>query len=199
MPDRTCEECGAWFTPKRSKQILCSVACASARASRRNAERATVRPPRRRIAHNGYVQIRIAGDYVYEHRYVMEQALGRPLESSEVVHHINHDKLDNRPENLTLTSHSEHMKAHHAEPGFTRRGPRPEAELPLVPCPVCGEMFKPYKRDRDNRVRACSWSCSNRLRPRGVAEGRWTEHVQDEKARLLWADGAGAFHWRSCL
>lgn len=25
------------------------------------------------------------------------------------------------------------------------------------------------------------------------------EAVQDEKARLLWADGAGAFHWRSCL
>jgi hypothetical protein len=50
--------------------------------------------------------------YVYEHRLVMERHLGRILDRSEKVHHINGNPADNRIENLAVMSQSEHMSLH---------------------------------------------------------------------------------------
>lgn len=44
----------------------------------------------------------------YLHRVVAAQQLGRALEPGEVVHHINGDKQDARPENLTVLRVGEH-------------------------------------------------------------------------------------------
>jgi len=57
-----------------------------------------------------YKQIKINGKMVREHRYIMEQYLGRKLERWEHVHHINDDSSDNRIENLEVLSNSDHQR-----------------------------------------------------------------------------------------
>lgn len=46
------------------------------------------------------------------HRIVAEEKMGRSLRPGEVVHHLNGDKFDNRPENLAITTQQIHASVH---------------------------------------------------------------------------------------
>ena len=53
--------------------------------------------------------------YVFEHIVVAEKMLGRSLTDSEVVHHIDEDKMNNNPDNLMIfTNNQEHVRFHWA-------------------------------------------------------------------------------------
>ena len=62
---------------------------------------------------DGYIKVcTIGGRRIREHRYIMEQYLGRKLDKNEIVHHKNYDRKDNRIENLELMSRAKHNRVH---------------------------------------------------------------------------------------
>lgn len=52
---------------------------------------------------------------VAEHVYLMTEHIGRSLAKNEHIHHLNHNRSDNRLENLKILTNSDHMQTHRLE------------------------------------------------------------------------------------
>lgn len=75
--------------------------------------------------------------WVYEHRVIAEDMLGRPLYDDEEVHHLDEDKLNNHPENLLVLPGSQHMKLH----GWLKRLGIDPKNYPTKLCQCCGNVI----------------------------------------------------------
>lgn len=87
--------------------------CTHCVTASRNAEAAKPVGSTRIHKGSGYIEEKISTEWRRQHIVVMERHIQRRLLPSEVVHHINEVKTDNRLENLRLMEVGEHTKEHH--------------------------------------------------------------------------------------
>lgn len=93
-----------------------------------------------------------------------------PVMPGEHVHHIDHDSLNDHPDNLAKFAASDHAR-HHAAliPGeeqsrrmraYFAANPKPRKGSPRT-CPVCGvEFYRPPSA----KAQTCSYACMGKLR-----------------------------------
>lgn len=117
-----CEQCGKEVARRRyqrstghnkfySQQRFCSPACKHAWFASQAERRFLAGEIGRHVKRNGYVWLSLPANLnggtkgeILEHRWVMEQHLGRKLLPEETVHHVNGDRQHNVIENLELFS-----------------------------------------------------------------------------------------------
>lgn len=111
--------------------------------------------------------------YVLYHRVVVENFLGRLLNSNEVVHHINGNKKDNRIENLQVCDFKQHVKSHKLKEG---------RKTVVLKCPSCGvEFHRNLNQTHLNKLSqwtACSKKCRGKFSRKIQLQGK-TEEVQN--------------------
>ena len=123
-----CPICGKSFRPSQWKVITCSKDCASKYKSLINKKEKPIWDGIEKKNMWNYSQIvdnnrylyamcpqhpkSLSTGYVYLHRLIVENYLGRILKDDEVVHHKDFNRKNNSIENLLVLSQSEHSKLH---------------------------------------------------------------------------------------
>ena len=166
-----CETCGVNMERSdkemsRAKHHYCSLRCLhqGQRGDRVGAWRGG------RTSNGSYIRVyhpdhpRQYQGYVLEHILVAEEMLGRPILRGERVHHMNHIKTDNRPENLLVLANQEKHSQYHPKPiasprfcwcgaphvakGLCNkhykqawREKQPKEESPVLACLICGDEY----------------------------------------------------------
>ena len=114
------------------------------------------------------------GRQVLEHVLVATQMLGRPLPKGAVVHHINGNPSDNRPENLIICKdHAEHKRLHRRQRALEECG-NPN----YLKCEYCKQYDDPQNmwvsKVRSSRAhhRACNAKAGREWRRRLKAQAQ---------------------------
>ena len=101
---------------------------------------------------------------VYYHRHVASLKLGRWLQPTEIVHHKDGDRSNNKKGNIQiLRSQAEHNHKH--------RPPRKK-----IKCGCCSKFFRPWH----GKSKYCSLGCSSKIRRR-------FRITKSKLQRLIWS------------
>ena len=65
------------------------------------------------VLQSGYMNLSVKGRSVRFHRHVVESVLGRKLPNKAVIHHIDHNRLNNDPSNLVVCPDSAYHQLLH--------------------------------------------------------------------------------------
>lgn len=140
---KPCGRCGLSFGDMLSPaQFNRAKYCSQACSARRGINGTTTK----------YHQLKRDGKHIPEHRYIVEQRIGRKLLPTEQIHHVNEIKTDNRDHNLEgpLTP-AEHRQRH-------RR--YPDTKI----CIYCDAPFTPHKTKRKRQQTCFSPECRKKRR-----------------------------------
>jgi len=142
-----CKKCGKKFRAQGTKRKYCSNACYYSVDRHTGRQNEVIKKGYRLIYCPNHPNCDIKG-YYPEHRLIIENSIGRILFWEEIVHHINHNKLDNRIENLKIMNRGAHKWLHVRE-----------STPPLIYkffCKQCGKECSTPKKNS----KFCSRSCS---------------------------------------
>lgn len=127
---KACEQCGKsiWVEPHQINKRFCSRNCLTESKRLKG-------PGAKHKRADGYIAVYYpthpdckAQGFILEHRLVAEQKYGRRILKSEQVHHLNHIRDDNRPENLEVISPSDHSRISNARGKSLRQAMKAELE-----------------------------------------------------------------------
>ena len=91
------------------------------------------------ITKGGYRQVRVNGAVKYEHIYIAELALGKPLPIGAQVHHVDTNRLNNAPDNLVICPNEGYHKLLHRRMDAYEATGNPDA----LKCPYCKQYDDP--------------------------------------------------------
>lgn len=135
-----------------------------------------------------YQKVRQNDKYVREHRVIAAQILGRPLTDLEVVHHIDNNGLNNKPENLMVfSSTADHTIFHSVgcNTDFLSLNPDgtyscQEESKEIKYCLQCGKPFTVIYKTNKNSF--CSRVCTSKSQRKVVRPDKDT--LQNEVNKL---------------
>ena len=158
--ERQCTRCGKVFAVRASIAqrkgggTYCSRQCQWPTTT-------TLRPGVR-LTEQGYAAVRgrrPATGSRLEHRVVVARILGRPLPRKAVIHHVNGDRTDNRPQNLVVCENAGSHNLLHMRTRIRAAGGNPNTD---VLCCRCG-LAKPHEECSLSRSRQTGHQTSGRV------------------------------------
>lgn len=131
----TCDWCGVGQVARKSYRFCCHACYANSRKGKHGpgnmlpgstpSNKARVGDVKVRVRHNrkskprAWVKVAEPNSWELRARLIVKNA-GITIPKGSVVHHVNGDSLDDRPENLTVCTLAEHMAYHRHEHAAAR-------------------------------------------------------------------------------